>query len=152
MITGTEILFLIGAFLLGMLIAFVLVTPSRAAMDRNVRARNREEKVMEREVNDLRRQHAQLEAEHTGVVAERDHLRQQLASTSAPATPAAADGRDTLERRRDMERTERTETATREEQPGVGERLREMFQTPTSRDESHDGAERTTDSPPTPTA
>lgn len=148
MITGTVIAFLVGAFLLGMLIAFVLVTPARAAMDRSSRERNREEKALERELSELRHQHAQLEAEHTGVVAERDHLRQQLATMSGAATPATADGTGLLERERV---TQRTETDSADGQPGFGERLREMFHSPTSRDETHDDSW-TSDRPPAPTS
>ncbi len=146
--TGTTIVFLVVAFLLGMLIAFVLVTPARASMDRTTRERNREEKTLEHELSDLRRQHAQLEAEHTGVVAERDHLRQQLTSMSGPTIPAA-DGTGTLERER---ATQRVETGSREEQPGLGERLREMFHAPTSEDDTHDHATWTSDRPSAPTA
>lgn len=149
MITGTVIAFLVGAFLLGMLIAFVLVTPARASMDRSTRDRNREEKTLGRELSDLRRQHAQLEAEHTGVVAERDHLRQQLTSMSGPATLPATDGAHTLERERE---TQRTQTDSVEDQPGFGERLREMFHAPTPRDETRDGSTWTSNRPPTPTS
>ncbi|HEX8035227.1 MAG TPA: hypothetical protein VF510_15340 [Ktedonobacterales bacterium] len=148
MITGTVIVLLVVAFLLGMLIAFVLVTPARASMDRGARERNREEKTLERELSDLRRQHAQLEAEHTGVVAERDHLRQQLTAMSGADTPAAG-GTGTSERERV---TQRTETASSDEQPGFGERLREMFHAPTPEDEAREDGARTSDRPPAPTA
>ncbi|MGZ3667256.1 MAG: LapA family protein [Ktedonobacterales bacterium] len=149
MITGTVIVFLVGAFLLGMIIAFVLVTPARASMDRSARERNREEKTLERDLSDLRRQHAQLEAEHAGVVAERDHLRQQLATMSGAAPPVAVDATDVSER---AQVTQRTETDTSEGQPGFGERLREMFHAPTPRDETSEDGARTSDRPPAPTA
>src|SRR5690349_13120690 len=148
MITGTVIVFLVGAFLLGMLSAFVLVTPARAAMDRSARERTCEEKTLERDLRGLRRQHAQLEAEHTGVVAERDQLRQQLATMSGADTPAVVDGTDVSKRARV---TKRTETDTSEGQLGFGERLREMFHAPTLRDETREDGARTSDRPPAPT-
>ena len=121
------------AFVVGAIIAFLAVTPAKIAADRNSRAARHEERETQRELDDMRHRYTQLEAEHRGLLAERDHLRSQLSGApasaaglpagSAPPTPAGE-----LRSWRGDEAESRVDgSATREESPSIGERLRGMF-------------------------
>lgn len=156
---STVIIVGIIAFVVGALIAFLAVTPAKITADHNSRAARHAERETRRELDDMQHRYTQLEAEHRGLLAERDHLRSQLsgaptsaAALSNDAAPAASAG-ELRSWRGDQADNRADGSATRQEQPSVGERLRGMFGPHDDHDHDRREQERwEREQPPAPTA
>jgi hypothetical protein len=146
------------AFVIGALVAFLAVTPAKIAADRNSRAARHAERETQHELEDMRHRYAQLEAEHRGLLAERDHLRSQLngapasAASGLPAGSAPPTSAGELRSWRGDEADNRADgNPQHAEQSSIADRLRGMFG-------PHDDSDRREqdrwgrDHPPAPTA
>lgn len=94
---SSVVIIAIVAFVVGALLAFLLVTPARSASNHIARDRERRIKQPDDQVHDLQSRNEQLREQNYSVLAERHHLQGQLdalrqhtvAAASAPDTSAA---------------------------------------------------------------
>lgn len=66
------------AFVVGLIVAFLLVTPAKSRSDYIVRGHAQRARMLEQQIGDLQARNDQLQEQNTSVVAERNHLRGQL--------------------------------------------------------------------------
>lgn len=135
----------IVAFVIGALLAFLLVTPARSASNHLARESARRNKQLEDQVHDLQNRNEQLREQNYNVLAERNHVQGQLdalrqhtvAAASTPATSAAtnSDGMSTsAPRDRADQQAAAEQQAPAEQQPqsqpqqeSFGERIKGFF-------------------------
>lgn len=75
---STVIIVAVVAFVIGALLAFLLVTPARSASNHLARESRSRVKQLENQVHELQDRNAQLQEQNASVAAERSHLRGQL--------------------------------------------------------------------------
>ncbi|HEX6800633.1 MAG TPA: hypothetical protein VF116_23170 [Ktedonobacterales bacterium] len=139
---NTVVIVAIVAFVVGALLAFLLVTPARAASNHIARDRERRMRQLEDQARDQQDRNEQLREQNYNVLAERNHLQGQLdalrqhtvAAASAPDTSAAthSDGPSTPVARdqADQQQAATDQQAQVDQQPQqerLGERIKGFF-------------------------
>ena len=139
---SSVVIIAIVAFVIGALLAFLLVTPARSASNHIARDRERRIKQLEDQVHTLQDRNEQLREQNYNVLAERNHMQGQLdalrqhtiAAASAPGTSAAADSdrlRTSAPRdQADQQQAAAEQQAQADQQPqqeSLGERIKGFF-------------------------
>lgn len=136
---STVVIVAIVAFVIGALLAFLIVTPARAASNHLARESGRRLRQLEDQVQNLQERNEQLREQNASVAAERNHLRGQLdalrqhnvaaasmADTADTSTAANPDGYGMQSARNQAD-----QQATAEQQPqqqeSLGERIKGFF-------------------------
>lgn len=178
-ITASLWWFVVGAAILGFLVALLLLTPGRVVagwrgwtlsrqgsrMQEDLAALRARHEQLRAEHDTLKAQHEGLTAEHTQVITERDRLRSQLAApstsvkgtstaTGAPYTIGAAPTGVPAAAPASVPTTAPAETVPNGTEPSttLSGRLREMFRGPRPTDEPAQDQIYTPDGPAAPTA
>lgn len=149
---STVVIVAIVAFVIGALLAFLLVTPARAASNHLAREGARRNKQLEDQVHELQDRNEQLREQNYSVLAERNHVQGQLdalrqhnvTAASAPGTSAATnpDGTSTSAPRyradqqaaaeqqaqdsRDYQQPQ-PQPQSQPQQESLGERIKDLF-------------------------
>ncbi len=147
---STVVIIAVVAFIVGLLLAFLMVTPARSASNHLARDRERRIKQLDDQVHDLQDRNEQLREQNASVAAERNHLRGQLdalrqhnvaaASTVGVASAANPDGAGTQAARDQAQRADQQAAADQQaqaeqqaqadqqpRQESLGERIKDFF-------------------------
>lgn len=143
---STVVIIAVVAFVVGALLAFLLVTPARSASNHLARDRERRLRQLDDQVHNLQDRNEQLREQNASVAAERNHLRGQLdalwqhnvatASTAEAAGTASAakpDGyttqaaRDQANQQDAADQQARANQQQPQQQESLGERIKDFF-------------------------